>query len=58
MRKTITEEGEYPEVNSKPITIAKNVIRKNYLKSGKIRRYEIGNLAGNVKVNNDVIEIE
>jgi uncharacterized protein (UPF0297 family) len=58
VRKSVIEEGEYPEVKSKPITIAKNVIKKNYLKSGKIRRYDITNLAGNVKVNGDTIEVE
>ena len=58
IRKTIMEEGEYPEVKSKPITIAKNVIRKNYLKSGKIRRYDVSNLAGDIKANGETIEVE
>lgn len=57
VRKSVIEEGEYPEVKSKPITIAKNAIRKNYLKSGKIRRYDITNLAGDIKINGDIIEI-
>jgi hypothetical protein len=38
--KSILTEGNYPIVNSKPLTIAKNAIRKN-LKSSKFTQYKI-----------------
>lgn len=57
VRKTVTEEGDYPEVNSSSKTIAKNVIRKNYLSTGKYRSFKLENLESDIKINGDVIEI-
>jgi len=36
VRKTITQIGEYKEVKSKPLTVAKNILR-SYLQTSKIR---------------------
>ena len=58
VHKTITEEGEYKAVKSKPITIAKNVIRNTYLSTGKWRTFKVTNLDGNIKINGDTLEIE
>jgi len=58
VRKTITQEGVYKEVKSKPLTIAKNVIRKTYLSSGNWRTFKVKNLEGNIKINGDTIEME
>jgi hypothetical protein len=43
-QKTIIEKGEYKEIKSKPLTIAKNELRK-LLRTGKFTQYaiEIGN---------------
>jgi len=40
IKKTVLEEGEYKEVKSKPLTIAKNLIRK-HLRTSKYRQYRI-----------------
>jgi hypothetical protein len=58
VKSTIVEEGEYKEVNSKPLTIAKRVIEKNYLTTSKWRKLNVKNLAGNLKISGDTIEIE
>jgi hypothetical protein len=58
VKKTIVENGEYKEVNSKAITIAKEVIRNEYLSTGKWRTFKVKNLNGNVKINGDTLEIE
>jgi hypothetical protein len=39
--KVVEVEGTKKEVNSKPITIAKNVIRSKYLKTGLIRTFKV-----------------
>jgi hypothetical protein len=51
--KTVLSEGEYKEKNSKPLTIAKNVIRKN-LKTSKYRQYKISK-AEQFKIKGDII---
>jgi hypothetical protein len=38
--KTIIEEGEYPVVNSRPLTLAKNLIKKG-LRTGKFKMYKV-----------------
>jgi len=58
VKKTITEEGEYKVVNSAPKTIAKNVIRHEYLSTGKWRTFKVTNLEGNIKISGDTLEIE
>lgn len=42
-KKVITK-GEYKEVKSKPLTIAKNLIKKE-LRTGKFRQYELNEIA-------------
>lgn len=56
--KTIIEQGEYKEVNSAGKTIAKQVIDKYYLSTGKIRNYKIGMLQGSLKINGDILTAE
>jgi len=53
--KTILKEGEYKEVKSKPLTIAKNELRK-LLRTGKFTQYalEYGN---EIKANGDTLEL-
>jgi hypothetical protein len=53
VHKTVLSEGEYKEKNSKPLTIAKNVIRKN-LKTSKYRQYKISK-AEQFKIKGDTI---
>jgi hypothetical protein len=53
VHKTILSEGEYKEKNSKPLTIAKNIIRKN-LKTSKYRQFKIGK-AEQFKIKGDTI---
>jgi len=58
VRKEVIEEGEYKADTRKPLTIAKDTIRKHYLTTGKYRKYIIKNLAGNIKISGEVLEIE
>lgn len=58
VRKTITEAVEHKKVKSSQKTIAKNVIRHKYLRSAKYRNFIVENLQGNVKINNDTVEID
>ena len=58
VRKTVTEEIEYKEVKSSSKTIAKNTIRNKYLRSAKYRSFIVDNLQGNIKINNNTIEID
>jgi hypothetical protein len=55
--KVVLEQGVYKVVNSKAKTIAKNVIKKN-LKSAKFRTLILKNVAGSVKVNKQIINID
>lgn len=57
-KKEVLEAGVYKTVNSKPKTLAKKAISKTYLKSEKFRSFIIKNLAGVVKVNKQVINID
>jgi hypothetical protein len=57
IRKTITEEIEYKAVKSSAKTIAKNVIKKNYLSTGKLRSFIVDCVIGDIKINGDTIEI-
>lgn len=52
--KTIIEAGVYPTVKSKPLTIAKNELRKD-LKSNKFTQYALENIAS-VKLNGETLE--
>jgi hypothetical protein len=57
VRKTVLEEGNYPTVNRRAKTVAKNFIKKS-MKSSKYRTYIIPNVtAEGVKVNGDTIEL-
>ena len=53
--KTVLIEGVYPHVNSKPLTIAKNELRK-LLRTGKFTQFalEIGN---EVRTNGEILEL-
>lgn len=53
--KTVLVEGVYPKVNSRPLTIAKNELRK-LLKTGKFTQYalEVGNT---IKGNGETLEL-
>jgi hypothetical protein len=53
--KTILQEGNYPIVNSKPITIAKNELRK-LLRTGKYTQYVISSI-GEVRTNGETLEL-
>ena len=54
--KEVLQEGNYPTVNSRPKTIAKNTIKKEYLKQSKINRF-IYTEIGNLKMNGETLEI-
>lgn len=53
--KTIVQKGEYKEVKSKPLTIAKNILRK-LLKTNKFTQYKISNI-GKITANKETLEI-
>ena len=54
--KEVIEEGNYKEVKSSAKTIAKNAIRKAYLKAGNIRTFKVIEI-GEVKLKGDTIEL-
>jgi hypothetical protein len=54
--KTVIEEGEVRVVNSAPKTIAKNVIKREYLKQGLIRNFKVKEI-GEVKMRGEEIEL-
>lgn len=54
--KVVLEPGTYKEVKSKPLTIAKNGIRK-VLRSGKVRQYSLGSLV-EARINGDTLELD
>ncbi len=54
--KKVVEEGEKKEVKSAPKTIAKNVIKREYLKQGLIRNFVVNNI-GEVKLKGTEIEL-
>ena len=56
IRKTIHTEGIYKEVKSKPLTIAKNILRKE-LTTSKIRQYIVKKVA-EVTINKEVLQSE
>lgn len=59
VKKTIIKAGEYKEVKSRPLTLAKKHLDKVLdLKLAKIRYYKISNITANVKVSGNTIEIE
>ena len=53
-KKEILTEGNYPVVNSKPLTLAKNELRKN-LKTGKFTQYSIEEISS-VRANKETLE--
>lgn len=55
-RKVVLEPGTYKEVKSKPLTIAKNAVRKE-LRSGKVRQYSLGQLV-EARINGETLELE
>jgi hypothetical protein len=52
--KTVIEQGIYPTVNSKPLTLAKNQLKKD-LKSSKFTQYALENITS-VKLNGQTLE--
>lgn len=56
--KEVLVRGEYKEVKSKPLTIAKDAIRKEYLVTGKIRNYILENLEGKMRISGTTLEID
>lgn len=57
VRKTILKKGEYKQVNSKPLTLAKNAITKAAgLKEAKYRNFKLGKLE-DIKINGVTINI-
>ena len=54
--KKITIEGDYKEVKSSQKTIAKNVIKKNYLKTGRIRMFKVMEIT-EMKVRGETLEL-
>lgn len=59
VRKNVIIKGEFKEVKSKPLTLAKKYLDNVLdLKLAKIRYYKISNIIANVKVSGNTIEIE
>lgn len=56
--KTILKEGVYPVVKSSGKTLAKNAIKKTYMRVGDIRNYKISMLQSSIKINGDTLEID
>ena len=54
--KKVIEEGEKKVVKSKPITIAKNVIRHEFLKAGLIRTFIVKNIK-EIKMRGEELEL-
>lgn len=54
--KTVIEEVDYPEVNSAPLTIAKNIIRKA-LKAPKYRQFCFDKLV-DIRMNGETLEFD
>jgi hypothetical protein len=54
--KTVIEQGVYPIVNSRPLTIAKNLLKKD-LKSSKFTQYKIGSIT-TIKLNGEELIFE
>jgi hypothetical protein len=54
--KTIIEQGVYPIVNSKPLTLAKNTLRRE-LKSSKFTQYKLSSTSV-IKLNGEEISFE
>lgn len=54
--KTVIEQGVYPIVNSRPLTIAKNQLKKD-LKSSKFTQYKIGSIT-TIKLNGEELIFE
>ena len=58
VKKAVIEEGEYKKVASKPLTVAKQLIKKQAnCRSEKYRRFAIDNFEGAVKLQGETLEI-
>lgn len=56
--KAVTEEGEFKQVASKPLTIAKKIIRMQAgCRTDKYRRYALDNFFGSIKMQGETIEM-
>lgn len=54
-RKTVIKPGEYKKVNSRPLTLAKNAIKRHCdLRMEKYRTFKIGNM-NEIKINGDTL---
>jgi hypothetical protein len=57
--KSVTQEGEYKEVKSKPLTLAKRSVEKHLgLSTSKFRLFVLDGLRGDLKLNGDTVELE
>lgn len=54
VNKTVIKAGEYPKINSRPKTIAKNIIRKG-MKTAKFTQYKVSNIE-KMKLNGETLE--
>lgn len=57
VEKSVIEKGKHPVVNSRPKTLAKNTIKKEYMRTGKIRNYSFEKIEGRVSVNGNQVVI-
>lgn len=58
VKKAVVEEGEYKQVKSAPLTVAKQLIKKQAgCRSDKYRRFAIDNFEGAVKLQGETLEI-
>lgn len=55
VKKKILVRGEYPTVRNKPLTIAKNELKKG-LKSSKFRQYELSNIV-NISIDGNKLKL-
>lgn len=53
--KVVLEEGEHKVINSKPLTLAKNAIRRQ-LRQGKVRQFALTNIQS-ARINGETLEL-
>jgi hypothetical protein len=58
VRKDVVEQGEFHKPKSKPLTVAKDIIRYQAgCRTSKYRRYAIDNFNGNIRLQGETLEI-
>lgn len=55
--KTVIKKGEYKKVNSRPLTLAKNYLRKKFMRSTKYRQYKLTQVEG-FKLNGQTLALQ